>query len=70
MFFTLGNFIQACNALGQYGLILEFDKEIYQELLEPLFKELKVGDDTSLNPHNTNSNLTSPKKAKVELDYE
>jgi hypothetical protein len=30
---------------------MESNKDIYQNLLEPLFKELKVEDDTSHNLH-------------------
>jgi len=42
-----------------YGLILESNKEIYQKILEPLLKELKVGDDIFQDLHNTNSNSNS-----------
>jgi hypothetical protein len=70
VFSILRKFIRACSTFGRYGLILESDKEIYQELLEPLFKDLKVGDDTSHDLHDTNSNSMNPKKEKIKLDYE
>ncbi len=70
IFFVLRNFIHACNILGQYGFVLEFDEEIYQGLFEPLLKELKVGDDISHDLQDTNSNSTSSKKKIIKLDYE
>jgi hypothetical protein len=59
VFSALGNFIWICNDLGRYGLILESNKEIYQKILEPLLKELKVEDDIFQDLHNTNSNSNS-----------
>jgi hypothetical protein len=70
VFYALRNFIQACNTLGRYGLVLESNEEIYQQFFEPLFKELKVGDDISHDLHDTNSNSTCPKKTRITLDYE
>ncbi len=63
VFFVLGNFIWTCNNLGRYGFIMESNKEIYQELLEPLLKELKVGDDISHDLH------TLEKTRKKQLPF-
>jgi hypothetical protein len=42
---------------------MESNKEIYQELLEPLLKELKVGDDISHDLH------TLEKTRKKQLPF-
>jgi hypothetical protein len=70
MFFALRNFTWVCNDLGWYGLILESNKEIYQKILEPLLKELKVGDDIFQDLHNTNFDSINPKRIIVKHDYE
>jgi hypothetical protein len=49
---------------------LESNQEIYQELLEPLVKELTVGDGSSKDVHDINSDSSSPKEKKFDLDYE
>ncbi len=68
MFFVLGNFIWARSALGWYGLVLESNEEIYQELFEPLFKELKVGDDSFHKLQDANSNLVSLKRVNLIMN--